>query len=402
MIDTLSGGMVKHHQAGQTRQSSSPSSPLDFVPGALPGCSPQEAVPGLKCDWSHTARAGRDNGDPAGADESQSAWRTVGRTAPARDPCRAVEVSASREEHSFPSPSAKGHRELLEALVSSKIFADYERAFTEATGLPVALRAAESWQLAQHGKRQEGPFCALMAGQSRSCAACLQVQAKLSQAAAYEPCTAVCHAGLSETAVPVRLGDRLIGFLQTGQVFRKRPTERQFQRTVKLLGDWGVDLDSDELRKAYFGTRVVPGKQQASVVKLLSIFAQHLSILSNQILIQRTNAESPVIAKAKAFIREHHAENLRMEQVAKFVGASRFYFCKTFKRVTGLNFIDYLSLIRVERAKDLLLNPHLRVSEIGYEVGFRSLTHFCRVFRKTLGQSPTQYRSQLSGRGEKQ
>jgi AraC-like DNA-binding protein len=51
--------------------------------------------------------------------------------------------------------------------------------------------------------------------------------------------------------------------------------------------------------------------------------------------------------------------------------------------------------VRIEKAKNLLLNPNLRISEIAYEVGFQSLTHFNRVFRKITGQSPTDYRDKL-------
>jgi len=51
--------------------------------------------------------------------------------------------------------------------------------------------------------------------------------------------------------------------------------------------------------------------------------------------------------------------------------------------------------VRIEKSKNLLLNPNLRVSEIAFEVGFQSLTHFNRVFKKLLGQSPTDYRAQL-------
>jgi AraC-like DNA-binding protein len=262
----------------------------------------------------------------------------------------------------------------------------------------VALRSVECWQLPHHGKRNESPFCALMAQKNRSCAACLGIQERLSQSAMHEPHTVVCPAGLSDTAVPVRLGDRLIGLLQTGQVFRKRPAERQFKQTAALLAGWGVEVNNDELREAFFGTRVVPGKRHASMIKLLSIFAEHLSILSNQILVQRDNAESPLIAKAKAFIREHHTEPLRLGQVAQFVNTSPHYFCKLFKKCAGLNFTDYLCRIRVERSKSLLLNPNLRVGEIAYEVGFGSLTHFNRVFRNALGQCPTRYRSQFRQR----
>jgi AraC-like DNA-binding protein/ligand-binding sensor protein len=316
---------------------------------------------------------------------------------PGNQPPRIVIVSASLTDHRSPGPTAEGDRELLKALASSRLFANYECAFTEAMGLPIALRATESWRLSNRGKRNESPFCALMAKKSRSCGACLRVQEELEQGARHEPHTVVCWGGLTETAVPVRLGDRLIGFLQTGQVFRKEPTERQFQESVKLLTGWGVDVNGDKLRNAFFGTRVVPGQRHASVIKLLSIFAQHLSILCNQVLLQRDNAESPAIAKAKTFIEEHYTEDLRLGQVAQFVNTSPFYFCKMFKKGTGLNFTDYVSLIRVEHSKHLLLNPNLRVSEIAYDVGFQSLTHFSRVFRNKLGQSPTQYRSQLPG-----
>ena len=294
--------------------------------------------------------------------------------------------------------SANGDRGLLEALLSSKVFMEYERAFTEATGLPVALRAVESWQLPHHGKKNEGPFCALMAERSRTCGSCLEVQEKLTQAATNGSATNVCPAGLSDTVVPVRLGDRLIGFLQTGQVFRKPPTQQQFERTARLLAEWGVGVDRSALRQAYFATQVVPAKQHEAVIKLLSLFAQHLSILVNQILVQQLNAEPPIITRAKAYIQEHQTESLHLGQVAKAVNSSPFYFCKMFKKATGLNFTDYVSRIRIERAKNLLLNPNLRVSEIAFEIGFQSLTHFNRVFKNAVGQSPTRYREQLLGR----
>ena len=294
--------------------------------------------------------------------------------------------------------NGNGNRALVEALVSSRIYQDYERAFSETTGLPVALRPVESWQLPHHGKRNESPFCALMAQKSRACGACLQVQEGLSERAAQEPYTVVCPVGMCDTAVPVRLGDRLIGFLQTGQVFRKKPTQAQFERSVKLVTEWGVDADQDKLRDAFFSTHVISHKAHESVVKLLSIFAQHLSMLSNQVVVQHDNAEPPVITRAKEYIHEHQTEELSLGQVAKAVNTSTFYFCKMFKKVTGINFTDYLSRVRIEKSKNLLLNPNLRVSEIAFEVGFQSLTHFNRVFKKILGQSPTEYRAQLLGR----
>jgi AraC-like DNA-binding protein/ligand-binding sensor protein len=287
-------------------------------------------------------------------------------------------------------------KNLIEALAGLKIYQDYERAFSETTGMPVALRSVESRQLPHHGKCSENLFCAMLAQKSRGSAACLQVQQQLSKSATYETQTVVCQAGLCDTAVPVRMGDQLIGFLTTGQVFCKKPTEAQYNRTVKLLADWGVPTNTNDLRNAYFDTRVLSSRQHEAVVKLLTIFAGHLSMVSNQIVVQEQNAEPPVITRAKQFIAEHQTEELSLEQVAVAVHMSKFYFCKIFKKATGINFTDYLSRVRTERAKNLLLNPNLRVSEIAYEVGFQSLTHFNRVFKRILGRSPTDYREQLT------
>jgi len=291
----------------------------------------------------------------------------------------------------------KNNQNLVEALTGSKLYRDYERAFTESTGLPVALRPVESWQLPLHRRKNESPFCALMADRSRACAACLQTQQKLSEAATHEAKTIACDHGLCDSAVPVRLGDQLVGFLQTGQVFRKKPTAPQFERTVKLATDWGVEVDRNELKAAYFSTRVLSPKQYDSMLKLLTIFAQHLSMVSNQLVVRQQNEEPPVITKAKQYIQENQTEDLSLGQVAKAINTSTFYFCKMFKKVTGINFTDYLSRIRIEKAKNLLLNPNLRISEIAYAVGFQSLTHFNRVFKKILGQSPTDYRTQANG-----
>jgi YesN/AraC family two-component response regulator len=155
-------------------------------------------------------------------------------------------------------------------------------------------------------------------------------------------------------------------------------------------------MSSEKLQSLYQETKVLTAKQYDAMVKLLSIFAQHISVISNQIVVHREHTESPVIRKAKEFIVENQAENLSLGQVAKAVNTSVFHFCKMFKKATGLNFTEYVSRVRVEKARNLLLNPNLRISEIAYEVGFQSLTHFNRVFKKITGQSPTDYRGQLA------
>jgi AraC-like DNA-binding protein/ligand-binding sensor protein len=288
-----------------------------------------------------------------------------------------------------------GNGQLIETLTHSEMYQDYERAYSEAMGLPITFRPMQTWQLPLHGKRKENPFCAMMAGQSRTCAACLQTQEKLAQSARNEPCTMTCAYGLCETAVPVKLGTETIGFLQTGQVMPQKPTITSFKRAVNEARKLGVDIDNAQARDAFFQTPVVPQKKLASVARLLAIFGDYLSIKSNQIALRTAAAEPPVVAKAKKFIEDNYTEELSLSQVAKAVNTSIFYFCKLFRKVAGVTFTEFVSRTRIEKAKNFLLNPNLRVSEVAFEVGFQSLTHFNRTFKKIVGQSPTEYREKL-------
>ena len=287
------------------------------------------------------------------------------------------------------------NKNFVDVLTHSKIYQEYERAFTDATGMPVSLSPVESWQLPHRAKKSENPFCAMMAKQSGSCAACLRMQEQLSQTAKTEAQTMTCFSGMSDTAVPVRMGENLIAYLHTGQVFRRKPTEAQFARTSRQLAEYGVEMEATELREAYFATRVLSKREHDAMITLLRIFALQLASISNQVLVRQQNVEPPMITRAKDFIAKNQIEALSLGQVARAVNTSTFYFCKMFKRSTGLNFTDYVSRIRIEKAKNLLLNPNLRVSEIAFEIGFQSLTHFNRVFKKIVGESPTEYRGMV-------
>ncbi|MGC9943298.1 MAG: helix-turn-helix domain-containing protein [Verrucomicrobiota bacterium] len=283
----------------------------------------------------------------------------------------------------------------METLGSSKMFREYERAYSKVTNLPIALRPVESWKLPFHGKQKENSWCVMMTEKSGTCGICLQMQEQLAKASLDKPCSLTCAYGLCEMAVPIKLGPDTIGFLQTGQSMYQKPNEASFHRAVKKAQEMGIDLDAKKAREAFFNTPVVSEEKMESLSGLLSIFADHLSMKSNQIAVQAANTEPKVITRARKFIAEHQNEGLSLGQVARSVNMSKFYFCKMFKKATGINFSNYVMRVRTERARDLLLNPNLHVSEIAYEAGFQSLTHFNRMFKRTLGQSPTVYRSCL-------
>jgi AraC-like DNA-binding protein len=289
--------------------------------------------------------------------------------------------------------------EIVARLQESVLFHDYQDAFETATGLPLVLRAAGSFDPPLRGSSKLASFCALMGGTSRTCAACLELQAKVEGQSVTESKTLECFAGLCESVVPVRLGEKVIAFLQTGQVLLRPPSEKSFRAAMGELDKWKVTVDVEQLKTAYFETRVLTKARYGAVLRLLSSFAQHLSLLTNELMIKQAAAEPPAVTKARAFIAENLGEELSLEMVARAANMSAFYFCKVFKGATRLTFTDYVARARVEKTKQLLLNPNMRVSEAAYAAGFQSLSQFNRVFRRIEGQAPSSYREQLHGPG---
>ena len=97
---------------------------------------------------------------------------------------------------------------VMERLNRSEVYGEYQKAFGEATELPLTLRPLETWQLAHRHQAHENPFCAMMAQANRTCAACLEVQHRAVEGATNGPETVTCFAGLCDTAVPIKLGEK--------------------------------------------------------------------------------------------------------------------------------------------------------------------------------------------------
>jgi AraC-like DNA-binding protein/ligand-binding sensor protein len=289
------------------------------------------------------------------------------------------------------------NKQLVEMLLRSRLFRDYENVFTKATGLPLALRPLEYWQLEHHQKTNENRFCALLAERPATLAVCLQSHAEIIKHTGITPCTETCPFGLTETAVPVRLGEETIGFLRIGQVLRRSAIQADKTRAAAKLKQCGVPF-AGGIRKAWEATPIIPKEKYGAIVRLLTFFAEQLSALINQIVLEKQNAEPPLVRKAREYIEQHKMEPLSLAAVAQASGASVFHFCKVFKKSTGLKFTDYVARVRLEDAKTQLLNPSRRISEVAYEVGFQSLTQFNRVFKRVFGLSPTEFRAHLHSR----
>jgi AraC-like DNA-binding protein len=195
------------------------------------------------------------------------------------------------------------------------------------------------------------------------------------------------------------VGDTIVGYLQTGQVFLHAPSRKYFDRFARTLPNRRAGAGAHDVRAAYFKTRVVAPRQYASTIRLLAIFADHLATVSHQLLLRTAAVEPAAATRGRQFIAGHHAEDISLADAARAAHLSTAYFCKLFKVATGVGFAEYLARTRIETANRMLLDPRLHISEAAFAAGFQSLSQFNRVFRRVMGEAPGQYRERMHRQG---
>ena len=99
-----------------------------------------------------------------------------------------------------------------------------------------------------------------------------------------------------------------------------------------------------------------------------------------------------LLADVMSYIREHHAENLSLEGVAAQVHLSPFYLSHLFREELGITFVEYLTRVRIERAKNLLKDGSLSIVAVSAMVGYEDPGYFSKVFKRSVGLPPNQYR----------
>jgi PAS domain S-box-containing protein len=143
------------------------------------------------------------------------------------------------------------------------------------------------------------------------------------------------------------------------RVFVGRSRNTPLPKELERMDALGMKVDREKASAAILQTRVVSNGT-------ITIFAEHLSLVSNQLAVQQTSSEPPVVTRVKEFVKAHQEEEITLSAAARAAHTSTFYLCKIFKKTTGMCLTEFISRSRVEKARELLLRPNLRVSEIAY------------------------------------
>lgn len=115
---------------------------------------------------------------------------------------------------------------------------------------------------------------------------------------------------------------------------------------------------------------------------------------------ENSEANSFIVKNALEYIRENSREKLRLTDVADQVYVSQWHLSKLLNKHTGKTFSDILNGARMDKSKELLMDPALRICDVAELVGFQDLAHFSRVFKKMEGMSAGEYRNTHCGAEE--
>ncbi|MFA9379778.1 MAG: response regulator [Acetanaerobacterium sp.] len=125
---------------------------------------------------------------------------------------------------------------------------------------------------------------------------------------------------------------------------------------------------------------------------LRTVCRRYIEELTGQIASGRQKRVNAVIEKAERYLCENFDREIALEDIARAVNLSPFYFSRFYKEETGVNFIDRLTGIRMEKAKGLLLDNTLSIKDVARMVGYADPNYFSKLFKKMVGTTATEYK----------
>lgn len=216
--------------------------------------------------------------------------------------------------------------------------------------------------------------------------------------------------GANEIQYPFTLERELIQAMRTG---REEETESLLSAFLDALTagsakEIDVQMGMLQLLGSIQHAILVSGIQPNRLFKGANLYAQLSEIREPKLyaawflekvvgpflkeLMERSDAQvKRMIEQAMIYLQTHYMKDISLDSCADHTGTNPFFLSKSFKQVTGKNFIDYLTELRMDKAKELLRESELRINDVAERVGYQH-SYFNRIFKKLEGMTPTRYR----------
>ena len=234
------------------------------------------------------------------------------------------------------------------------------------------------------------PYCAVIRESSRGYEACMACDREACRKAAKKHGTHIyrCHAGLTEAAAPLYVGDVLVGYLLFGHVFSYQTHEDGWAEIEKRCMD--LNVDTAALKETVFRALPMEKNYVRSAARILHAVASYL------ILEHMASLKSDLLAvRLDAYLTAHFTEKLSAADISDHLGIGKTQLYELSNQLYGCGIAEKLRALRMEKAKALLADPaDLPLTEIAEQCGFHDYNYFITVFSRETGTSPGAYRKE--------
>ena len=255
------------------------------------------------------------------------------------------------------------------------------RDFYNATGIDMELLLAD-FTPADPTRPHNCHYCNLVQSSAAGKEAC-----HCSDTALLEACKATgnvqmqpCHAGLLDVAIPIVYDGSIIGYI----IFGRMKPDTDFAPLKAYLS--GLGLNTGEAEEAFGEIPFFDEAKIQSVSNIATLLVKYI-LLENLLHPNRDGVE-----RAEAYIRQHLAEPLSIQDIARGTGISKSVLYGAFHRHFGCTLGAFLNTCRVDASLPLLRDTGLSMEDISHKVGFSSASRYSKVFKQHKGISPLQYR----------
>lgn len=160
-----------------------------------------------------------------------------------------------------------------------------------------------------------------------------------------------------------------------------------------------IQLELEGFVNSCMERHTIPREQVRFMYRLITVgrleegAGQIISVIKDS----KNQPSSRTIEQVKAYLQKHFAKKINLQEVADEVAMSRTYLANLFKQETGVTIWGYLISIRMQRARDLLLNSSLKSYEIALHVGYENSIHFSKLFKEHYGLTPMEFKKRMHG-----
>ena len=185
----------------------------------------------------------------------------------------------------------------------------------------------------------------------------------------------------------------------TGEAFAEMVGSMHFDPITffKIHDCTAFEILFNRLVKNFLPLKAFNGRKPIYTPKVIGLLMELLDYLSPA-RAERTRPEQDAITAALLYINEHFREEVNLEKYAEIAHLSLGRFSHLFTKKAGVSPYKYVLSLRIEEAKELLMYSSMNVSEVAASIGIAEASYFSRIFRKSTGCSPTEYRNRNGSR----